>query len=99
MYLYLRCLFPSQHICPRWLYALFLAIDANFRLQRNKVSSDVKDPGLNAGWAYFVDETLYKTHLASYGDQAEQVSTTKKTYIFNYLSSFYRLAHVLTTML
>lgn len=59
-----------------WIYALFLAIDANFRLQRKKVSSDERDPGLSAGWAYFVEETLYKSHLANYGDQEEQVSTT-----------------------
>ncbi|KAG1850227.1 hypothetical protein DFJ58DRAFT_716845 [Suillus subalutaceus] len=46
-----------------WLYALFLAIDANFRLARKNVSLDQMDPGLNHGWAYFVEERQYKTFL------------------------------------
>ncbi|KAG1852201.1 hypothetical protein F4604DRAFT_1883522 [Suillus subluteus] len=37
----------------RWLYALFVAIDANFRLKRRIVSKDSTDPGLSQGWAYF----------------------------------------------
>lgn len=49
---------------PRWLYALFLAIDANFRLKRKAISSDERDPSLNAGSAYFVEECEYKTYLA-----------------------------------
>ncbi|KAF8444074.1 hypothetical protein L210DRAFT_3611327 [Boletus edulis BED1] len=52
----------------RWLYALFVAINANFRLKRKKVSKDSVDPSLSQGWAYFVDETVYKrtcqSHLA-----------------------------------
>ncbi|KAG1806398.1 uncharacterized protein HD556DRAFT_1428520 [Suillus plorans] len=48
----------------RWLYALFLAIDANFRLKRKAVSSDERDPSLNAGSAYFVEGCEYKTYLA-----------------------------------
>ncbi|KAG1897430.1 uncharacterized protein F5891DRAFT_1129906 [Suillus fuscotomentosus] len=39
----------------RWLYALFIAIDANFH---------EVDPGLNAGWAYFMEETTYKEYLS-----------------------------------
>ncbi|KAF7974583.1 hypothetical protein HWV62_11966, partial [Athelia sp. TMB] len=58
----------------RWLYALFLAIDANFRLKRKDVSSDAADPSLNRGRAYFVEETRYKAHLAKYGDQVETTS-------------------------
>ena len=34
----------------RYLYALFLALDANFRLKRKNVSSDEADPGLSKGW-------------------------------------------------
>ncbi|KAG2108722.1 uncharacterized protein F5147DRAFT_745699 [Suillus discolor] len=47
----------------RWCYALFIAMDANFQLKRKAVSSDQVDPGLNAGWAYFVEERQYKSHL------------------------------------
>lgn len=41
-------------------------MDANFRLKRKKVSTDVNDPSLNDGCAYFVNERAYKTHLAAY---------------------------------
>ncbi|RDX44783.1 hypothetical protein OH76DRAFT_1538039 [Lentinus brumalis] len=51
---------------PSWLRRLFLALDANFRLKRKKVSSDEVDPGLNHGYAYMVSERVYKTHLAAY---------------------------------
>ncbi|KAG1864355.1 hypothetical protein F4604DRAFT_1882078 [Suillus subluteus] len=37
----------------RWIYSLFLAIDANFRLKHHLVSSDNRDPGLSQGWGYF----------------------------------------------
>ncbi|KAI0748683.1 hypothetical protein C8Q80DRAFT_1219730 [Daedaleopsis nitida] len=50
----------------RWLYKLFLGIDANFRLKRKKVSSDDVDPGLNDGYAYFVNEWDYKAHLVTH---------------------------------
>ncbi|KAG0698806.1 hypothetical protein DFH29DRAFT_983758 [Suillus ampliporus] len=59
----------------RWLYGLFLAIDANFRLKRRMVSKDSVDPGLSHGWAYFVQETAYKTFLQSHGGTLQQKST------------------------
>ncbi|KAG2114604.1 uncharacterized protein F5147DRAFT_743818 [Suillus discolor] len=49
---------------PPWKYALFIAIDANFRLKRKAVSSDNVDPSLNSGWAYFIEEAAYKAYLA-----------------------------------
>ncbi|KAG1818253.1 hypothetical protein EV424DRAFT_1324062 [Suillus variegatus] len=51
----------------RWKYALFIAIDANFRLKRKAVSSDNVDPSLNSGWAYFYTTLLFcdVTHLTS----------------------------------
>lgn len=63
--------------CFRWKYALFLAIDANFRLKRKAVSSDAVDPSLNRGCAYFVEEGAYKAHLAAYGPQEEEVCVCK----------------------
>ncbi|KAG2107222.1 uncharacterized protein F5147DRAFT_746023 [Suillus discolor] len=59
----------------RWLYGLFLAIDANFWLKRRMVSKDSVDPGLSHGWAYFVEETAYKTYLQSYTGSPQQKST------------------------
>ncbi|KAG1884343.1 hypothetical protein F4604DRAFT_1878735 [Suillus subluteus] len=59
----------------RWLYALFVAINANFHLKRRIVSKDSTDPGLNRGWAYFVDETAYKAYLLDHGDMLQEKST------------------------
>ncbi|KAG0692995.1 hypothetical protein DFH29DRAFT_1007791 [Suillus ampliporus] len=44
----------------KWLYGLFLAIDANFRLCHRNKSSDQVDPGLSNGWSYFVERTGFK---------------------------------------
>ncbi|EIW53788.1 uncharacterized protein TRAVEDRAFT_134057, partial [Trametes versicolor FP-101664 SS1] len=52
-----------------WLYRLHLAIDANFRLKRKKVSNDAVDPSLNKGCAYVVEETAYKDHIAKFDNQ------------------------------
>ncbi|KAG1843213.1 hypothetical protein F4604DRAFT_1918947 [Suillus subluteus] len=51
----------------RWKFALFLAIDANFRLARKNVSSDVVDPGLSRGWSYFVEDCEFKSFLNDAG--------------------------------
>jgi hypothetical protein len=57
----------------RWLYALFVAIDANFRLKRRAISKDGIDPGLSRGWAYFVEETAYKSHVQQYSGKPQEV--------------------------
>ncbi|KAG1741401.1 hypothetical protein EDD22DRAFT_786709, partial [Suillus occidentalis] len=59
----------------RWLYGIFLAIDANFRLVRKNVSSDAVDPGLSHGWSYVVEEKGYKTFLNEVGKQPQEKST------------------------
>ncbi|KAH7918389.1 hypothetical protein BV22DRAFT_1024674 [Leucogyrophana mollusca] len=59
----------------RWIYGLFVAIDANFRLKRKAVSKDSVDPGLSRGWAYFVEELAYKTHLLERIDELQEKST------------------------
>ncbi|KAG2106954.1 uncharacterized protein F5147DRAFT_746092 [Suillus discolor] len=57
----------------RWKYALFVAIDANFRLKRKAVSSNIANPSLNTGGAYFVEERAYKSYLADHsGDKQER---------------------------
>ncbi|KAG1857808.1 hypothetical protein F4604DRAFT_1685104 [Suillus subluteus] len=58
-----------------WLYAVFLAIDANFRLKRQNVSSDQADPSLSKGWAYFIKEKDYKAFLAKHLNDAQEKST------------------------
>ncbi|KAF8074792.1 hypothetical protein FPV67DRAFT_1409041 [Lyophyllum atratum] len=47
----------------KFLYALFIGIDANFRLKRRVVSSEERDPSLGGGWAFFVEESGYKEYL------------------------------------
>ena len=49
-----------------WLYRLFVGIDANFRVKRKQVSSDVRDPDLNSGMSYFVEEKAYKMFLSQF---------------------------------
>ncbi|KAG1885253.1 hypothetical protein F4604DRAFT_1878622 [Suillus subluteus] len=61
---------------PRqWLYGLFLAIDANFRLKRKAVSSDSVDPSLSCGWGYFVEDKAYKDFLHSGADSKSTCSS------------------------
>jgi hypothetical protein len=60
----------------RWLYTLFLALDANFRMTRKNVSSELKDPALSRGFSYFVEETAFKEHLNAHSDEKQEVSFT-----------------------
>ncbi|KAJ7182437.1 hypothetical protein C8R43DRAFT_1144448 [Mycena crocata] len=47
----------------KFLYALFLAMDANFRLKRKDVSTEEKDPGLCKGWGFFCEVMAYMDHV------------------------------------
>ncbi|KDQ23596.1 hypothetical protein PLEOSDRAFT_1048381, partial [Pleurotus ostreatus PC15] len=58
-----------------WIYSLFLAIDANFRLKRLSASDDKRDPGLHTGFAYFVEEKKYKQFLAQTTSMPAETST------------------------
>ncbi|KAF8839151.1 hypothetical protein BDN67DRAFT_982034, partial [Paxillus ammoniavirescens] len=58
-----------------WLYGLFVAIDVNFRLKRRAVLKDSVDPSLSQGWAYFVAEAAYKSHLKKHLNQPQEKST------------------------
>ncbi|KAJ7788496.1 hypothetical protein B0H14DRAFT_3576895 [Mycena olivaceomarginata] len=58
-----------------FLYALFLAIDANFRLKRKDVSSEEADPGLSKGWAFFGEVGPYMKHLKENWQQPQPRST------------------------
>ncbi|KAG1789918.1 hypothetical protein EV424DRAFT_1549952 [Suillus variegatus] len=59
----------------QWLYATFVAIDANFRLKRRNVSTNEADPSLSKGWSYFVEEADYKLYLAEHLGEAQEKST------------------------
>lgn len=55
----------------RFIYTLFLALDACFRLKRLLVSSEKRDPGLGTGLAYFVEDIKYRKYLLTVTDQKE----------------------------
>ena len=53
----------------RFIYALFIAVDANFRLKsKDKAANDLS---LGSGIAYFVDNGPYKSYLDEVGPQVE----------------------------
>jgi hypothetical protein len=59
----------SMTIYHRWLYSLFIAIDANFRLKLK--TRGIKDPELGSGLAYFVNTMKFEEHLKSRIDEDE----------------------------
>ena len=62
MYFLLTCILTA----PRWLNTEFVGIDANFRLKRFNVSSILRDPPLNNGWAYTVEQGAYSKFLLEF---------------------------------
>ena len=48
----------------RWLYSLFIAMDANFRLKLK--SRGIQDPELGSGLAYFVNNAKFEAHLKNH---------------------------------
>lgn len=55
----------------RFIYFLFLSVDACFRLKRRNVSNEEKDPGLSTGGAYFVPDGPFHEFLLDVTDQME----------------------------
>lgn len=89
----------------RHLYRLFVCIDANFRMKRKAVSSDIADPGLNTGIAYFVGEVGYKAFLAQHDPKAHQdvsgqheIRPTLRLAIDSLCLILHRPVHVRTTV-
>jgi hypothetical protein len=64
----------------RFLYALFLAIDANFRMKRKQVSSEEADPGLNKGAAFFSEVQAYMDHVGQHWELEQEVSRFSSGY-------------------
>ncbi|KAJ7019538.1 hypothetical protein C8F04DRAFT_1276138 [Mycena alexandri] len=74
------CPQPGKNMSPGWesappekefLHALFLAMDANFRLKRKDVSTEEKDPGLCKGWGFYCDVEAYMTHVRKHWNQSK----------------------------
>ncbi|KAF7300232.1 CxC2 domain-containing protein [Mycena kentingensis (nom. inval.)] len=57
-----------------FLYALMLALDANFRLKNRIRANERQDRPYGPGWGCFVDDGPYKEHLVDYVAE-EDVST------------------------
>ncbi|KAJ7739793.1 hypothetical protein DFH07DRAFT_778617 [Mycena maculata] len=55
----------------RFLYILYIAIDACFRLKHRLVSNEEKDPPLGSGWAYFTEDAPYREYLKTVTDQKD----------------------------
>lgn len=55
----------------RFLYWLFIAIDACFRLKRRLVSSEIRNPDLDVGGSYFTKDGLFREFLKGVTDQCE----------------------------
>ncbi|KAJ7253593.1 hypothetical protein C8J57DRAFT_1519322 [Mycena rebaudengoi] len=58
----------------KFLYALFLAMDANFRLKRKDVSTEEKDPGLGPGWAFYCEVNEYMGHISRNAKEPQERS-------------------------
>ncbi|KAK7019979.1 CxC2 domain-containing protein [Favolaschia claudopus] len=54
-----------------FIYILYLALDACFRMKRGLISSELKDPGLGNGMAFMVETVPYREYLLTVTDQDE----------------------------
>jgi hypothetical protein len=61
--------YATLTVVLRFLYTLFLAVDANFKL-KNK-DRGIKDFELDPGWGCYVETSRYFQHLDNHADQQE----------------------------
>ncbi|KAL1666291.1 hypothetical protein GGF50DRAFT_125801 [Schizophyllum commune] len=61
----------SAAVADSFLYRLYLAQDANFRLQNTTASSEARDPPLGDGWAYFVPRGPYLDYIKRFVDEVD----------------------------
>jgi hypothetical protein len=90
---------PGWEFAPedkRFLYSLFVGIDANFRNKRRNVSSDKTDPGLSKGWSFVVKEKQYKECLGGHKDAVEVTDLDMEQHLV--LTLPFRLAHAMLIM-
>ncbi|KAJ7876173.1 hypothetical protein B0H14DRAFT_3083191 [Mycena olivaceomarginata] len=79
----------------RFLYIMFLAMDACFRLKRRLVSSYIKDPSLAEGLAYMVASGMFREYLLTVTDQKE-MSTCSGLAALDYANTKYSRGYVAT---
>ena len=70
VYGYLALTLPMLTAMSRWLYTLFIMVDANFKLKLK--DKGIPDAHLGSGWAYFVKDDEFESYLQAHsGDQVE----------------------------
>ncbi|KAJ3550384.1 hypothetical protein NMY22_g526 [Coprinellus aureogranulatus] len=62
----------------RYIHALNIGLDANYRLRRKDVSNDDADPGLSKGFAYFVNDKPFREKLVDHEADREPKSTCSR---------------------
>lgn len=67
-----------ESIQYRYIHALNIGLDANYRLKRKDVSSDEADPGLSRGFAYFVNDKPFRQALKEHENDREPKSTCSR---------------------
>ncbi|KAJ7823335.1 hypothetical protein B0H14DRAFT_3088913 [Mycena olivaceomarginata] len=72
----LACPKVGVNLPEGFLYCIFLAIDACFRLKRKKISSWSADPSIQDGWAYFTRSGPYTEFVETLGEQKEMSTCT-----------------------
>ncbi|KAF6748329.1 hypothetical protein DFP72DRAFT_992237 [Ephemerocybe angulata] len=79
------CPHPNINLPANWmeirqkelfLYWLFVALDANFRLKRKNVSSDLLDPGMIQGFCYILEDSPFREYLLKYTEKILQDKST-----------------------
>jgi hypothetical protein len=65
----------------RFLYRLYLAQDANFRLSNRAGKGDPNDPPLQPGSAYMIDPAVVNDYVKDFIDQKEVCAPDRKILI------------------
>ncbi|PPQ76700.1 hypothetical protein CVT26_004470 [Gymnopilus dilepis] len=77
------CPWPGINLAADWetapanmkfLYAMLICMDANFRLKNQLVSNYSQDPGLGIGWAYMVPRKPYEQYLLSQANEEDALA-------------------------
>ncbi|KAJ6571549.1 hypothetical protein B0H19DRAFT_1208943 [Mycena capillaripes] len=79
----------------KFLYILFLALDACFWMKRGLVSSELKDPGLSTGLRYMVENDPYRKYLLTMTDQ---MSTCSGLAVLDYANTRFSRGYSTTGM-
>ncbi|PIL23576.1 hypothetical protein GSI_14889 [Ganoderma sinense ZZ0214-1] len=76
----------------KWLYTLFLMMDANFHARCKDRGFD--DVELAPGWAYYVEETAYLTHIMMRTDEKDLENTCSAEHNAIRQASFHREGYI-----